>query len=395
MAIQTGVLTLKGKVGNIVGFKLPNAKVAGSMGARVYQSNVSNPKTEPQAIQRMKMTAAVNFYRQLTGILNNAWQGQKYGTKSRFYFMKLAMSQSTGLPFIVKGDKRFYPGEFPVSQGSLPTQSVTEITASVATTSINLGDFALASDSSWGDASQAIINNTFGLLDGDKITFIGVGVVSGEYAPVYSYIIVNTQSEQTVAEVMAGSKMACSVDNEGGLMLSILQLDSLVAGAVIVSRYPASNGGSWLRSNSTMFVRSDYRDLLMGTSAYQNALPSYMASADGMSSDWYLNKGLTGEGVDASWADGGSNLSYEFGTNVTVTISGTSVTIARLNMSDGTTRAAKSSYGFVAYRSGSVYKYKQGDAYLANATALQATGCDAWQVVTAELDTEDPIENRP
>lgn len=340
MAIQTGAVALRGKLGNIVGFNLPNAKVAGSMGARIYQSQVSNPKTEPQAIQRMKMTAAVNFYRALTNILNNAWQGQKYGTKSRYYFMKMAMSQSQGIPFIAKGDKHFYPGEFPVAQGSLPTQGVTAIAGDLATTTLSVGDLVADVRISWGEVSQAIINNSFGVNDGDKVTFIGVGVVNGEYSPMYSYFIINTQSDQYVADVVSGSKMRIAFSN-GALQLGFEQLDTEVAAAVIVSRYPQSSGGSWLRSSSTMFIAPTYREQLMGTAAYEAALPSYMASASSMSSDWYLNRGVTGSGTDASWAEGGSNLQIVSSESGRVTIGSWEGSYYLLTMSDGTYRVAK------------------------------------------------------
>lgn len=399
MAIQTGAVALRGKLGNIVGFNLPNAKVAGSMGARIYQSQVSNPKTEPQAIQRMKMTAAVNFYRALTNILNNAWQGQKYGTKSRYYFMKMAMSQSQGIPFIAKGDKHFYPGEFPVAQGSLPTQGVTSIAGDLAITTLSVGDLATDGTTSWGEVSQAIINNSFGVNDGDKVTFIGVGVVNGEYSPMFSYFIINTQSEQTLAQVVSGSKMRIDFDASGALVLGFEQLDTEVAAAVIVSRYPQSSGGSWLRSSSTMFIAPSYREQLMGTAAYEAALPSYMASASSMSSDWYLNRGVTGSGTDVSWAEGGSNLSIVSATNKQVQYNSTTIKGAVLTMSDGSLRLAKSASGYIAYKDGSEYAYTPTANNLANSDLLAAFKVDTpslagWQVVAA-TESDDPIEIRP
>lgn len=398
MAIQTGVITFRKKLGNVVGFGLPNSKTAGATGARIYQSQVANPKTEAQSIQRMKMTAAVNFYRPLTEILNNAWQGQKYGTKSRNYFMKMAMSQAEGIPFIQKGDKRFYPGLFPVSQGSLPTQGITGIAANLATTTLSVGDLTTDESTSWAEVSQAIINNSFGVLDGDKVTFIGVGVVNGEYTPMYSYFIINTSSEQTVGDVISGSKMRMLFSN-GALQLGFEQLDTEVAAAIIVSRFPKS-GGSWLRSTSTMFVREDYRSQLMGTVAYQEALPTYMAAYAKMSSDWYLNRGLTGSGSDATWAEGGSNLSVVSSTNDAITYNGSSVTGAMLTMSDGSVRLAKSQAGFLAFKNMSdQFVYVNSANYEATAALLAAWKAEhseitTWQTVQATVD-DDPIENRP
>lgn len=374
-----------GKIGNLVGFAIKNASNNQVQGVRAYQPTVSNPKSEPQAIQRMKMTAAVNFYRQLTEVLNNAWQGQKYGTKSRNYFMSLAMSQAEGIPFVDKGDKHFYPGQYPVSQGSLPTQAVTAISGAAATTTLNVGTDFTASGASWADFSQALINNTFGVQNGDKITFIGVGQRNGEFAPMYSYVIVNTDSTMSLEDVVSGSNMTITVASGGYVQLGFSQLEAEVAAAVIVSRYPQTAGGSWLRSSSTMFCAASFVSEYMGAARYAAAIATYQKSESSATSDWYLNQGLTPGAADADWGGSDSNLSIvgqgatlQNVTGLELSDNSTgSATIGTAEMSDGTLRVpvvTDSTFGLVVassyFGSNSTAYVTQDRLVLANAANL-------------------------
>lgn len=391
-----------GKIGNLVGFAIKNASNNQVQGVRAYQPTVSNPKSEPQAIQRMKMTAAVNFYRQLTEVLNNAWQGQKYGTKSRNYFMSLAMSQAEGIPFVDKGDKHFYPGQYPVSQGSLPTQAVTAISGAAATTTLNVGTDFTASGASWADFSQALINNTFGVQNGDKITFIGVGQRNGEFAPMYSYVIVNTDSTMSLEDVVSGSNMTITVGTGGYVNLGFSQLETEVAAAVIVSRYPQTAGGSWLRSSSTMFCAASFVSEYMGTARYAAAIATYQKSESSATSDWYLNQGLTPGASDADWQQSDSNLSVVETNTVVVSdltsSSGASLTqtsIVVLTMSNGTKRvlANNENPAFIAAPSGNTAT--EALANPANLTKIKAVDSAVLGYSNTSSQASPAVEVRP
>lgn len=327
---------VSGKIGDTVGFRVANSNDKVVQGWRPYQSKVTNPKTEPQAIQRLKMAPALNFYRQLAQVLDNAWQGQRYGTKSRQYFMSLAMKQSTGIPFIVKGDKRFYPGEYPVAQGSLIRVSVSGISDNLLTTSI----VSPGISGTWGEVSQGLINKNFGVKDGDKLTFIFVGQNSqGDYVPAYSYVILDTTSTSTAADVLAGSNLSFAGAADAALTVGVVNaVSGIVAGAAILSRLDTVGSTTWLRSNSVMFVSDAYKEVMMSVSAYSAALASYMSN-ENFSSDWYLNAGITGSA--ASFGPGGnsgSNLHVVSISNVTID----SGRVAIALMSDGTKRAYRS-----------------------------------------------------
>lgn len=412
MAKQVGLFgNWTGKLANTVGYRIPLSANKITQGVRAYQPIVANPKTEAQATQRMKMTAAVNFYRQLQVILNNAWQGQKYGSKSRQYFMSMAMSQVAGIPFVDKGDKRFYPGEYKVSQGSIPSQGVTAINqAGILTTTLGVpadGDIT----SNWGAYSQTLINGNFGLRNGDKLTFISVIRQNGEYLPAYTYVVLNTESTDAVADVLAASNLQftiMSVDGSPLLGFSIVghvgANDSTVAGAVIVSRYPQS-GATWERSTATMFCTAAYKANMMGADRYAAAAATYLASASSLSSDWYLNYGLNGsDAVTPSGGSSDSNVQVTSVANRQFTLNnGSSQTdnynVAILTYSDGTKKAAKASNDMAAYTSGSGYAaYSNVPANAANLTIIQGVDSNVtgWILVDATLPSSgDPIEERP
>lgn len=412
MAKQVGLFgNWTGKLANTVGYRIPLSANKITQGVRAYQPIVANPKTESQATQRMKMTAAVNFYRQLQVILNNAWQGQKYGSKSRQYFMSMAMSQLTGIPFVDKGDKRFYPGEYKVSQGSIPTQSVTAINAGgVLTTSLVVPTGADIT-SNWGAYSQTLINNNFGLRNGDKLTFIAVIRQNGEYLPAYTYVVLNTESEDAVSDVLAASNLQLlpmSVDDSRFVGFSIVghvgDNSSTVAGAVIVSRYPQT-GTTWERSTATMFCTAAYKTEMMGAARYAAAAATYLNSASSLSSDWYLNYGLSGsDTVNPAGGASDSNVQVTGVANAYFTLNQESgstgqISVAIVTYSDGTKKAAKNQNNWLCSSEGSGYEAKNGyKATAANLTIIQTadSAVTGWVTVQAEDPTSsDPVEERP
>ena len=335
-----GIVT--GKLGSTVGYRVANSADKVVQGWRPYKATVTNPQTEAQSIQRLKMSPAVNFYRALGTVLNNAWQGQKYGTRSRFYFMSEAMKQSTGIPFIVKGDKRFYPGEYQVAQGSLARQSVTAIADNLLTTSL----ISPGVTGTWGEFSQGLVNKNFGVKNGDKLTFIFVGTSAlDEYIPAYSYVILDTSNTTAASEILASSNLSFAGAADEPLQVGVINaVTDIVAGAVILSRLDTSAGTKWLRSNSRMFVTEAYRELWMGTSAYQAAITSYMKAED-VSSDWYLNAGISNS---MTWVgpggNSGSNLHVVSVHNILVVLSEgqAASNVAVAIMSDGSHRAYRS-----------------------------------------------------
>lgn len=387
----------KGKIGNIVGFQLRNSNNAVTQGIRAYVSEVSNPKTEPQAIQRMKMAPAVNFYRQLSNILDNAWQGQKYGTRSRQYYMGLAMKQITGIPFIPKGEKRFFPGNYPVSQGSLASINIQEIdNEGLLKTTISI-QYA---GNKWGEFSQSVINRNFGIKNGDRITILQVfQTEQGEFIPTYTWVRLNTQSDETVEAVCGNSNVICAY-NTGYAKFRIIdaQGQTPVGGAIIMSRLVV-NGRypQWLRSNAVMYCSQAYLTQFMGTEAYEIALASYMDNTD-YSSDWYLNLGL--ENQPTPIAGGDSNLYIVSREEIVVpSMTAPDYEVGIANMSDGTKRALRnlSSGGYIVkWRNGRYELNTVNMATEVNLTKIQVVepAVTGWLTVQVEVNDDDiPIIN--
>lgn len=89
MATQNSTITVKGKLGNIVGYKGRGGKRL----ARIRQTDVKNPKTDGQVIQRMILATASKAYGRMKSIVDHSWQGIAYGGISQSYFLKKAMER--------------------------------------------------------------------------------------------------------------------------------------------------------------------------------------------------------------------------------------------------------------------------------------------------------------
>ena len=89
MATQNSTITVKGKLGNIVGYKGRDGKRL----ARIRQTDVKNPKTKGQIIQRMILATAAKAFGLMKSICDHSWQGVSYGGVSQSYFLKKAVER--------------------------------------------------------------------------------------------------------------------------------------------------------------------------------------------------------------------------------------------------------------------------------------------------------------
>lgn len=290
----------RGKLGKMVGYRVTNSNNGDTQGWRERIYTINNPRTAAQASQRMKLPAAVNFYRGLQELLNHSWQGVRYGGMSRQKFMSLAMGPNTlFIPFVPKGTTDFIPGEYPVSMGSVPCPAITNIegnTAEMQFGAIDIDDEKVAT-MTFGDYSQKLIAGSPYLRNGDEITFIRVVELDDKYLPMHSYVVLDTQATEQAGKVLGGAKFYINSD---GYMANIAGVtdagftdstDKMVAAAVIISRHPANNSTTWLRSTSKMVVSASLKNQWMTDAAYQAAEPTYRNAAQNLTSDWLLNQG--------------------------------------------------------------------------------------------------------
>lgn len=321
MALQSGVVQFRGKLGQTVGRRNGNKSITTTVTNNmnvlaVAPAAVSNPKTAKQASQRMKMRAAVNFYRGLRDILNHSWQGKAYKAQSRNEFMQRALNDpSLVVPFLTKGDTRFVPGSYDISSGSLAPVNV----EGLEDPNMFITNLKVISDS-WdtvGQLSADIINNNVGLLDGDKLVFIVVDSRVNTYGetpasqndyyftPVALSFVLNSQSIDPMGAVEPFNVMTVSAT---GHKLSFdfgAEFQTPVAAAVVHTRVPDNGATTWQRSNSKFYLANSLLEMFMDPSQFNIALASYQSVGANVNSDWYLNIGtFDSDGLsDASGAD--------------------------------------------------------------------------------------------
>lgn len=327
MAKQKAFGLYTGKLGESVGYRNTNGKVAGQIAVRQYQANVANPKTDGQASQRMKLKPAINFYRGLQGLLDHSWQGVKYGARSRSKFLSLVMSDAfEGFPYVDKGTTQFIPGEYPVSLGQVAVNTNNVFLDEddggdnlFWPSGITYGEIS-GRGFTFGQYSQVLISRYVGLQDGDELTFIGVYKVGNQFVPMHRYLVLDTNSLALATDVLEAAHVA--VIEGGAIAFDVTTDDEIltppemnyptrvyVAGAVIVSRHPNKNSSTWLRTTSYMKVRQSFRDEWMSADRLAAAKQTYRDSAADLSSDWLLNQS---ENLGGSALNPSTTYEYSF-----------------------------------------------------------------------------------
>ena len=259
---------------------------------RSAPASVSNPKSNAQSAQRMKLAPAQRFYTALEGTVSlgfssHTFQGRKYGNANRLRFMQLAMLNNQG-PYVPKDMLSFVPFDYQISEGSLPS-----MTARV---------HVIENGTIPGDFSQAFRQITFtaenveawadflGVAVGDQISFLNFWNVGGEY---YT-------CEAARVKVIAGESINLADydlfifgkvgDVEAQDYGSALFGTDDAALAVVVSRQ--QENGSFLRSSEWVVISDTIREKYYTPEALEAALASYGQSSDvNTASPYYNNMG--------------------------------------------------------------------------------------------------------
>lgn len=326
---------LSGKLGNSVFYKVTNSADKEKQGVRQYAATIANPKTEPQATQRMRMKPAINFYRGLADLLDHSWEGVKYGALSRQKFMSLALNpELNGVPFVQKGETRFVPGEYPISLGSVAFDSgvgafnnyVSQGKGWLANFNLSVASDVLEDGTTWGEWSKQCVKISGGLLrDGDELTFVAVYRMGDQFIPKHSYVVLDFSSTDEAMDILnrAGlylfdSDMAFTVGDlhfAGEDITGSFLSDEMVAAGIIVSRHPSRTSTTWLRSSSNLVCSDAFKAEFMSNAALQDAIASYQSSETDLTSDWLLNQA---GGSNATGGDGGSSVVKSTVANVSV-----------------------------------------------------------------------------
>lgn len=271
MAKGIGLIgNFKGKVGNMVGYKLSDSNTGNSQGIRVYQPIVRNPKTSAQAEQRAKLAPINATYRALKMVIDRGNEGLPYGNKSRLAWLKQAF-KAESMPWIIKGVTPNFPVVCQLTKGSL-------VGLSFETDGDSLKIFAngVTSETALntiGGVSTALLAAYPSLKAGDQITFVAMEHKSdGMLQSIFSFVLDTTSAEAT-------TKFSAGVDSilyDGGV--------SPEFATVIVSREGAN--GEHLRSTSSLVSTAE----ILAAAPYNAtskaaAIESYQNAA-GANSDW-------------------------------------------------------------------------------------------------------------
>lgn len=271
MAKAIGLIgNFKGKVGNMVGYQIPDSNTGNTQGIRVYQPVVKNPKTSAQAEQRAKLAPINATYRALKSIIDRGNEGLPYGNKSRLAWLKLAF-HALYMPWYVKGAFCEFPVGCQLTKGSLQSLgvSVTEDSLSISANGVT-SETAVNTVGAFSNALMAA--NSF-LKAGDQLTFVLADNPDNRNDFTVFSIVLDATSTEALPGFTAGVNK-----------ITYNATDVIGAYAVIVSREGES--GQHLRSTETLkIVSSIASEAPYDTDSKADAIASYMASASG-STDW-------------------------------------------------------------------------------------------------------------
>lgn len=269
----------RGKKGSSVFYKIANSNSAQKQGIRERVYEVSNPQTVKQAAQRMKLLPAQRLYGAIKPVIERSWQGLKYGERARREFLKLALAQQSGWPYVEKSSPYTIPGAYQIAKGTLQ-EVVCSAGDECITTSIPLA--GSGNNMTLGELSAAFI--AAGYLAGMQVTFLSVPMRSDNPATlVYDVesVILDESSTTLISELMP----TINVYADGGYLVFTTARSgnyNQVAGAVIVSQ----DATTPLRSNARIFVETSYIEQFFAATSYFTARASYMKKSSSVSRDW-------------------------------------------------------------------------------------------------------------
>ncbi len=291
MGKSVGLLApISGRVGNTVGYVLKDSKQ--TQGWRVYQPVVRNPQSDGQMVQRVKMAAVNNLYRDLKEIIQRGMENTAYGYAARKKWLSMALGQQFEGPWIIKGYTMGLPIKgVPISVGSL-NPILTNVTTQGEPPYLFLPCSAPTND----PATVAELSALFiqaGYQEGDQVTFVYGWVPLREAFTWRWTSFVISLSDTTYMCSLFGWDDTVSADiSEGtvgdidGIYVSIapyspVPIDAL---AVIISR-DGETLGSHLRSTAYFAITPTAAANWYSEGAYERAKRSYLTT-DAVNTNW-------------------------------------------------------------------------------------------------------------
>lgn len=256
--------TAANSVGDVVMYRREGAQVS-----RVRVRKVKNPKTNAQSLQRAAFAPVAKFYSPLAIVLERSFEGLSKA-KSYAKFLKTNVDLARANDWLLPKGTGFFPLPYKLSQGTLQSVSVSELSNSVC-----LDAFPTDEASTIAAVSAKWVAQ--GYKNGDVVTFIAIVKDSaGNFHPESLQFIIDTESTEDspnwkmgAAEVTYEAKYRITVpSNDAGL--------SLAGGAVIVARF---ENEKWRRSTQSLVVMQSIITQISAADYKAAAVASYSPNA--------------------------------------------------------------------------------------------------------------------
>lgn len=283
---------VKGKIGDVVGYRVTNSNDKQKQGWRPWRAHISNPRSLLQANRRMIIGNMTRFYGRYQEVIRRCFEAYAYGGKSYQRFLKLNMNLVPEGPYVEKNYITPVPGPYKVSEGSLGSMGMLW-NGTTDTFESNIPNLATQTGNSITIAALTalLLAADSRLQDGDQLTFLVVFEYEGG-AFDYRFASITLDSTNsttsipitTKGELDLGSGILIVPDSHMGVSSdSGLEDETAVAAALVLSRDGVTDH---LRSTETLAVNTANTFLapFYSLASKQAALQSYM-SPDG-EIDW-------------------------------------------------------------------------------------------------------------
>lgn len=327
----------RGKVGSVVFSRLGGKQIS-----RSYNSEVSNPKTRPQAIQRAVFATVSKTAAAISKVVESSFDGFKNGADSRREFVRvnnalLMNGFKNGAAFLLpKKSMLVAPNALKISSGKLgyiPAPEPTDIGSTSSALKVFPDNLA-----SFGSDKVTLRNlqTMYPMIKaGSQLTFVTcVGDDTGDpYRWKCARIVLGPwlKTDDTVIDLaetwIPGSAVVTSktegfaVSVDGNILIDAEdQVISFVhsgtgaaakwiifgdpqndnvalCGGLIVSNYDEDKG-TWVHTETTMGIIDD----ISWVSNEQEVIPSYMGAITPSASDWYTEQGVGTEGSTTTYS---------------------------------------------------------------------------------------------
>lgn len=302
----------RGRKGSTVFYYNRNSNNAQKQAMRERVYEISNPQSNAQVSQRMKLLPAQRVQQQLLSVLKRSWQGVEYGGKSLNQFMKYALKMTEGIPYVDKGDDRAIPGSYIISKGTIP-QVYTEVSDIDEHGTTLAAEEGPAANVTWGSVCQYMLNASQ-VEEGDQITFVVCitdaantsAAATARYIWRVRSVIVNSNDTTTLEDLVSGWGFSIYGGSYGGNVDRLLILaENIAASAVVISRQSSTP----MRSKAQLTVNENLLSYWFTTTRRSNARRSYQQQGGALSTNWPVDPDEEGGGGGGTVIDGTYELS--------------------------------------------------------------------------------------